>query len=93
MPSFCHVSTYFTPRLSGDSSGSTNCPGQKQCFKEERNGLFSAHLVNGTKGIKAEVQIRHERKLSSGVSGVTAFRCSMEEVFKNRTDRCLPKGM
>lgn len=53
MPGFCHVSTCFTPRLSGDCSGSTNCPGQKQCFKEERNSLFSAHLVNGTKKNKS----------------------------------------
>lgn len=48
--SFCRVSTCFAPGLfSGDCSRSANYCGQKHSFKEERNSLFAAHLLNATK--------------------------------------------
>lgn len=70
----------------------------KDCFKEERNNLFSAHLVNSTKRNKIKSQQKKFKLDTKGdflmvylrllPSGTPGQRC-----FKNRADRCLPKGI
>lgn len=74
----------------------------KDCCKEEKNRLFSMHLVNSTK--RGKIKSQHEKfgldaKGNLLVDGwrvlpvETVGSPSLEEVVKDRLDRSLPENM